>query len=107
VRERRRMAGKHTAPDWTELYRLELGVDPHDRQQLFTAVSKDMTAASHGDIAAKRRVSAYGRAQRAFDRKVAAEERQAAQWAKEAGEVIPVDPWAAEAEDEAEEAPDA
>jgi hypothetical protein len=87
-------------PDWTEMYRLELGIEPSDRQQLLTAVSRDMTAAYHGDKAAKRRAAAYSRAQQAFERQVAAEERASAKWAKEEGEVIPVDPWAAEEEDD-------
>jgi hypothetical protein len=62
---------KHTAPDWTEMYRLERGIDPSDRHQLLNAVTKDITVARHGDTAAKRRVAAYIRAQRAFDRQVA------------------------------------
>jgi hypothetical protein len=65
--------------DWTEMYRLELGIDPSDRHQLLTAVTKDMAAAYHGDQAAKRRVAAYDRAQRAFDEGVEAEEREAAE----------------------------
>jgi len=92
---------KHTSPDWTEMYRLELGIDPSDRHQLLNAVTKDMAAARHGDTAAQRRVAAYDRAQRAFDRQLAAEERAAAKWAKEEGEVLPVDPCAAEEDDEA------
>lgn len=69
---------KNTSPDWTELYRLELGIDPNDRHQLLNAVTKDIAAAHRGDKAAKHRVSAYDRAQRAFDRQVEAEEREAA-----------------------------
>jgi hypothetical protein len=57
---------KYTSPDWTKMYRLELGVDPSDRHQLLTAVTKDIAAAHQGDTAARRRVSAYCRAQRAF-----------------------------------------
>ena len=29
---------KNTSPDWTEMYRLELGINPSDRHQLLTAV---------------------------------------------------------------------
>jgi hypothetical protein len=56
---------KPTSPEWTEMYRLELGIDPSDQHQLFTAVTKDIAAARHGDQAAKRRVAAYYRAQEA------------------------------------------
>jgi hypothetical protein len=70
---------KHTAPDWTEMYRLELGIDPSDRHQLLTAVTKDIVVAHQGDTAARRRVAAYYRAQRAFDRQPEAEERQTAE----------------------------
>ena len=72
---------ENTTSDWTEMYRLELGIDPSNsnRQQLLTAVSKDMAAAYHGDNTAMRRVAAYSHAQRAFDKQVAAEERAAAQ----------------------------
>jgi hypothetical protein len=66
------------------MYRLELGIDPSDRHQLLNAVTKDI-AARHGDTAAKCRVAAYDRAQRAFERQVAAEERVAAE--AEDGEV--------------------
>jgi hypothetical protein len=65
---------KHASPDWTELYRLELGIDPSDRHQLLNAVTKDIIVARNGDPAARRRVAAYYRAQRACDRQVAAEE---------------------------------
>jgi hypothetical protein len=82
--------------DWTELYRDELGIDPSDRQALFTAVSKDIAAASGGDTAAKRRVAAYERASRAFDRQVEAEAAEARRMTREAGEPLDVDPWAAE-----------
>ena len=64
--------------DWTEIYRLELGIDPTDQHQLLTAVTKDIAAARHGDNAAKRRVTAYYRAQRALDRQPEAEEQEAA-----------------------------
>jgi len=94
---------KPPARDWTDLYQTELGVDPHDKQELLDAVSRDLSAASRGDKAAKRRVAAYNRAQRAFHREVAAEERAAARMAREDGEVLPVDPWAADAEDEDDE----
>jgi hypothetical protein len=47
------------------MYRLELGIDPGDQHQLFTAVTKDIAAARHGDQAARRRVAAYYRAQEA------------------------------------------
>jgi len=70
---------KHTPPDWTEMYRFELGIDPSDRHQLLNAVTKDIAAAHHGDQAARRRVAAYYRAERAFERRVAAEEREAAE----------------------------
>jgi hypothetical protein len=70
---------KHTSPDWTEMYRLELGIDPTDRHQLLTAVTKDIVAAHHGDKAARHRAAAYYRAQRAFDRQVADAEREAAE----------------------------
>ena len=56
----------HTSPDWTKMYRLKLGIDPNDRHQLLNAVTKDIATAHHGDQAAKRRVAAYSRAQRAF-----------------------------------------
>jgi hypothetical protein len=65
---------KHTAPDWTERYRLELGIDPRDRHQLLNAVTKDLIVARDGDPAARRRLAAYYRAQRACARQVAAEE---------------------------------
>jgi hypothetical protein len=65
--------------DWTEMYRLELGIDPSDRHELLTAVTKDVAAAYHGDQAAKRRVAAYDHAQRAFDKRVEAEAREAAE----------------------------
>jgi len=65
---------KHPAPDWTERYRLELGIDPRDRHQLLNAVTKDLIVARNGDPAARRRVAAYYRAQRAGDRQAAAEE---------------------------------
>jgi hypothetical protein len=65
--------------DWPEMYRLELGIDPSDRHQLLTAVTKDIAAAHQGDTAARRRVAAYYRAQRAFDRQVEAEEPEAAE----------------------------
>jgi hypothetical protein len=84
------------------MYRLELGVDPGNKQELLDAVQKDMTV-RHGDPAAKRRVAAYNRAQRAWEKQVAAEERAAARLTTEDGEVIPVDPWAAEADEEDEE----
>jgi hypothetical protein len=70
---------KHTSPDWTEMYRFELGIDPSDRHQLLNAVTKDIAVAHHGDQAAKRRVAAYDRAQRAFERQVADEGREAAE----------------------------
>jgi hypothetical protein len=70
---------KHTSPDWTEMYRLELGIDPSDRHQLLNAVTKDIAVAHHGDQAAKRRVAAYDRAQRSFERQIADEEREAAE----------------------------
>lgn len=60
--------------EWIDLYQQELGIDPTSRQQLFDAVRKDMVAAHHGDKAAKRRVSAYFKAQRPLDRKVAADD---------------------------------
>ena len=68
---------KHTSPDWTEMYRLELGIDPSDRHQLLNAVTKDIAVAHHGDQAARRRVAAYYRAERAFEKRVEAEEREA------------------------------
>jgi hypothetical protein len=70
---------QHTSPDWTEMYRLELGIDPSDRHQLLNAVTKDIAVAHHGNQAAKRRVAAYDRAQRAFERQIADEEREAAE----------------------------
>jgi hypothetical protein len=70
---------KHTSPDWTEMYRLELGIDPSDKHQLLTAVTKDIMIARHGDTAAKRRVAAYYRAQRTLERQVDAEAREAAE----------------------------
>ena len=70
---------KNTPPDWTEIYRLELGIDPSDKHQLLTAVTKDSVIARHGDTAAKRRVAAYNRAQQAFEKRVEAEEREAAE----------------------------
>jgi hypothetical protein len=70
---------KYTSPDWTEMYRLELGIDPSDRHQLLTAVTKDIAAAHCGDIAARRRVAAYYRVQRAFKRQVADKEREVAE----------------------------
>ena len=73
---------KHTSPDWTEMYRLELGIDPSDRHQLLNAVTKDIAVAHHGDQAAKRRVAAYDRAQRSFERQIADEEREAAEMTK-------------------------
>ena len=97
------MPARPPSPSWTELYRLELGIDPRDKQALLDAVRKDMMAAYRGDKAAKRRVVAYERAQRAFDREMAAEERQAEKWARDEGEVVPVDPWAAEGDGEEEE----
>ena len=69
---------KHTSPDWTEMYRLELGIDPSDQHQLLNAVTKDIAVAHHGDKAAKRRVAAYDRAQRALDRQVKADEQETA-----------------------------
>ena len=33
---------KHMSPNWTEMYRLELGIDPSDRHQLLTAVTKNL-----------------------------------------------------------------
>ena len=70
---------KHTSPDWTEMYRFELGIDPSDRHQILNAVTKDIAAAHHGDQAARRRVAAYYRAERAFNGQVADEEREAAE----------------------------
>jgi hypothetical protein len=96
---------KQTPPDWTEMYRLELGIDPSDRHQLLNAVTKDI-AARHGDTAAKRRVAAYYRAQRALEKEVAAKEREAAKQAREKGDVLPVNPWAAEAKADEEEEDD-
>jgi hypothetical protein len=65
--------------DWTEMYRLELGIDPSNQHQLLNAVTKDIATARHGDQAAKRRVAAYHRAQRVFDRQLEAEEPDAAE----------------------------
>jgi hypothetical protein len=45
--------------DWTEMYRLELGIDPSDKHQLLNAVTKDIVAAHHGNNDARRRVAAY------------------------------------------------
>ena len=70
---------KNTSPDWTEMYRLELGIDPSDRHQLLTAVTKDIAAAHQGDRAARRRVAAYYRGQRAFQRQVADKEQEVAE----------------------------
>jgi hypothetical protein len=70
---------KHTSPDWPEMYRLELGIDPSDRHQLLTAVTKDIAAAHNGDTAARRRVAAYYRAQRTLKRQVADTERDVAE----------------------------
>ena len=70
---------KHTSPDWTEMYRLELGIDPSDRHQLLTAVTKDIAAAHCGDTAARHRVAAYYRTQRALKRQVADTERDVAE----------------------------
>jgi hypothetical protein len=65
---------KHTPPDWTEMYRFELGIDPSDRHQLLNAVTKDIATAHQGDQAARRRVAAYYRAERAFERQSDAED---------------------------------
>jgi hypothetical protein len=70
---------KNTPPDWTEMYRLELGIDPSDQHQLLNAVTKDIAVAHHGDQAAKRRVAAYDRAQRALARQVKADAQETAQ----------------------------
>jgi hypothetical protein len=70
---------KNTSLDLAEMYRLELGIDPNDRHQLLNAVTKDIAAAHHGDQAARRRVAAYYRAERAFNGQVADEEREAAE----------------------------
>jgi hypothetical protein len=69
---------KHTPPDWAEMYRLELGIDPSDQHQLLTAVTKDIAAARQGDTAARRRVAAYYRAQRASEKQPEAQEQEAA-----------------------------
>jgi hypothetical protein len=45
-------------PDCAELYEQELGIDPHDTPAPLTAVRRDITAAYHGDRAAKGRVAA-------------------------------------------------
>ena len=82
---------KHTSSDWTEMYRLELGIEPTDRHQLLSAVIKDVAAAYHGDQAAQRRVAAYNRASRAFGRQVEAAEREAAAWAGEVAAENPED----------------
>jgi hypothetical protein len=65
------------------MYRLELGIDPSDRHQLLTAVTKDIAVAHQGDTAARRRVAAYYRAQRAFKRQVADRERKATEHDKD------------------------
>ena len=70
---------QHTSPDWTEMYRLELGIDPSDQHQLLNAVTKDLAVAHHGDPAARRRVAAYDRAPRAWDRQVKADAPETAQ----------------------------
>jgi hypothetical protein len=44
--------------DCTEMYRLELGIDPSNREQLLKAVAKDFRAAIRGDQAADRRLAA-------------------------------------------------
>jgi hypothetical protein len=74
---------KNTPPDWTEMYRLELSIDPSNRHQLLTAVTKDIAVAHQGDTAARRRVAAYYRAQRALERQSEAEEREAEAWARD------------------------
>jgi hypothetical protein len=74
---------KHTSPNWTEMYRLELGIDPSDRHQLLTTVTKDIAVAHQGDTAARRRVAAYYRAQRAFNRQVADRESKATEHDKD------------------------
>jgi hypothetical protein len=61
------------------MYRLELGIDPSDKHQLMTAVTKDIVVAHQGDTAARRRVAAYYRAQRGCDRQVAEKERGVAE----------------------------
>ena len=61
------------------MYRLELGIDPSDQHQLLTAVTKDIAAARQGDPAAKRRVAAYYRAQRALEKPPDAGAREAAE----------------------------
>jgi hypothetical protein len=61
------------------MHRLELGINPSDRHQLLTAVTKDMAVAHQGDTAARRRVAAYYRAQRAVNRQHNAKERQTAE----------------------------
>lgn len=71
---------ENISPDWTEMYRLELGIDPSDRHQLLTAVTKDIVAAHQGNKAARRRVAAYYRAQRALDQQPKAQEREAAEY---------------------------
>lgn len=53
------------AMEWVERSRLARGLDPRDQHQLLTAVTKDIAAARRGDPAARRRVAAYDRAQRA------------------------------------------
>jgi hypothetical protein len=70
---------KYMPPDWAEMYRLELGVDPSDQHRLLTAVTKDIVAARQGDPAAKRRVAAYYRAQRTLEKQPEAEEREVAE----------------------------
>ena len=77
---------KHTSPDWTEMYRLELGIDPNDQHQLLNAVTKDIAAVPHSDKAARRRVAAYDRAQRALERQPDAEVRDATEDADDAAD---------------------
>ena len=64
--------------DWPEMYRLELGIDLAIGTS-FDRRDEDIAAAHQGDTAARRRVAAYYRAQRAFDRQVEAEEPEAAE----------------------------
>jgi hypothetical protein len=76
---RMKKPAKHTSPDWTEMSWLELGINPSDQHQLLNAVTKDIAVAHHGAQAAKRRVAAYDRAQRAWDRQVKADKQETAQ----------------------------
>jgi hypothetical protein len=72
------------------------------RQITYERMVKEYQDASRrGDTKAIRRMIAE---EERWERRIAAEEREDAKWAKEAGETIEVDVWAAEGEEEDDEA---